>query len=522
MSRAATIGFDFGTSTTMVAQGDEVVPLGTSRRFLPSVVGYDDRGEVVVGEAAEFLDFPIRSVKRAITAGKQFVRAELVDRSVDVAADPLMVALLAEAVRRAEGAGANVHKKGIIRLGCPAMWSGEQRRRLVKIASRAGLPVKLDSLVDEPVAAGIAWLRGDTASRTEPSGQRRRVVVFDMGGGTLDVAVLDVRRPAGDAGDAGEAARPEVAVLAAFGTSQAGDALDDAVAADLESMLDVRVDALENPEAARAELRAAARAAKVELSLEDETPVNFSPLHFGSAEVWYSRHQLEVAFARQMDDAVMAVGLALRAAKLTERSPGSLHDVARASIDSLVAEVDVVVLAGGMSHVPYVRARLAAMFGARTEIVHAYPAADDRSLVRSPELAIAVGLAQADQFGRINMYRPALEIQLRVEGRRDPITLYEAFTPLMDQGKLRGGSTDIRYVRTGRDLRLPSAGTGTIRVISHNGGPVRSTLDGRGLDGFPVTIDGQKFEFSLYPHGAIRLVDAAGTHEGQFDDWHII
>ncbi len=538
MSKAATIGFDFGTSTTMVAQGDEVVLLGTSRRFLPSVVGHDDRGEVVVGEAAEFLDFPIRSVKRAITAGKQFVRAELVDRSVDVAADPLMVALLADAVRRAEGAGASVHKKGIVRLGCPAMWSGEPRRRLVKIATKAGLPVKLDSLVDEPVAAGIAWLRGDTSPRPD----RFRVVVFDMGGGTLDVAVLDVRREGSIAASASERgadrAEPtgtvrrqgsvvarggaEVAVLAAFGTSQAGDALDDAVAADLEGMLGVRVDALESPEAARAELRAAARAAKVELSLEDETPVNFSPLHFGSAEVWYSRHQLEAAFARQMDDAVMAVGLALRAAKLTERSPGSLHDVARASIESLVAEVDVVVLAGGMSHVPYVRARLAAMFGPRTEIVHAYPAADDRSLVRSPELAIAVGLAQADHFGRINMYRPALEIQLKIDGRGEPVTLYEAFTPLMDQGKLRGGSTDIRYVRAGRELRLPSSGTGTIRVISHNGGPVRSTLDGRGLDGFPVTIDGQKFEFSLYPYGAIRLVDGAGIHEGQFDDWHII
>ena len=37
-----------------------------------------------------------------------------------------------------------------------------------------------------------------------------------------------------------------------------------------------------------------------------------------------------------------------------------------------------------------------------------------------------------------------------------------------------------------------------------------------------MTIDGQKFEFSLYPYGAIRLVDGAGTHEGQFDDWHII
>jgi len=92
----------------------------------------------------------------------------------------------------------------------------------------------------------------------------------------------------------------------------------------------------------------------------------------------------------------------------------------------------------------------------------------------------------------------------------------------MDQGSLRRGSSDIRYVRTARGLSLPRTGTGTIRVVSHNGSPVRSTLGGRSLDGFPVAIDAEKFEFSLYPYGRIRLVDAAGTHEGQFEDWHLI
>lgn len=507
-SRVPTIGFDFGTSTTMVAVGDQAIPLASNGRdrWMPSLVGHDDTGAVVVGEAAEGLDFPIRSIKRAITADQQYVRADLVTRSKDVRADSLMVALLAEAVRRATDAGARVRSRGAVRLGCPAMWNGDQRRRLVKIANRAGLPVKLDALVDEPVAAGIAWLAGDKASRPD----RFRVVVFDMGGGTLDVAVLDVRE------------RRDVAVLAAIGVPDAGDTLDAAIAADLESMLDVRIDSLENPESARAELRLAARRVKLELSTEDEAPVTFSSLYFNSAEIWYTRQQLEAAFERQMDEAILAVGLALRAAKLTERSPGNIQTVARAPIEDLVAGVDVVVLAGGMSHVPYVRTRLEAMFGPNTEVVPAYPAADDPSLVRSPELAIAVGLAQADHFGRINMYRPALDILLEIDGRAGALTLYEAFTPLMEQGGLRRGSSDIRYVRTGRALRLPRTGTGTIRVVSHNGNPIRSTLGGRSLDGFPVTIDAEKFEFSLYPYGRIRLVDASGIHEGEFEDWHLI
>jgi molecular chaperone DnaK (HSP70) len=473
---------------------------------MPSLVGHDDAGAVVVGEDAQGLDFPIRSIKRAITANKQYVRADLVGRSKDERADALMVAILAEAVRRADAAGVPVHTRGAVRLGCPAMWTGEQRRRLVKIANRAGLSIKIDALVDEPVAAGVAWLMSDTAQRPE----QFRMVVFDMGGGTLDIAVLDVR------------GHRDVAVLAAYGIAEAGDTLDEAIATDLESMLDARVDALDSPEAARAELLAQARRLKEDLSLEDEAPANFSSLYFDSAEIWYTRDQLDAAFLRQMDDAVAAVGLALRMAKLSERAPRNLHDVAYAPIENLVKDVDVVVLAGGMAHVPVVRARMKAMFGPRTEVVHAYPAADDRSLVRAPELAVAVGLAQADHCGRINMYRPALDIVLEIDDRRVACVLYEAFTPLMDQGKLRGGSKEIRYVVTGRDLKLPATGTGTIRVVSHNGGPVASTLDGRGLDGFPVAIDGQKFEFSLYPYGRIRLVDAAGTHEGQFDDWHII
>src|SRR5690606_31836891 len=142
--------------------------------------------------------------------------------------------------------------------------------------------------VDEPVAAGIAWLSGDPAQRPD----QFRVLVFDMGGGTLDIAVLDVRD------------RRDVAVLAAIGVPEAGDALDETIASDLEGMLDVRIDALDNPEGARAELRAAARRLKLELSTDDEAPVNFSALYFDSAELWYSRTQLEAAFHRQMDDAL--------------------------------------------------------------------------------------------------------------------------------------------------------------------------------------------------------------------------
>jgi molecular chaperone DnaK (HSP70) len=61
---------------------------------------------------------------------------------------------------------------------------------LLAIARRAGLPVAEAALVDEPVAAGIAWLTYRFLAHGErPTGS---LLVFDMGGGTLDVAVLSV------------------------------------------------------------------------------------------------------------------------------------------------------------------------------------------------------------------------------------------------------------------------------------------------------------------------------------------
>jgi cell division ATPase FtsA len=375
----------------------------------------------------------------------------------------------------------------------------------VDIAGRAGLAVALDNLVDEPVAAGIAWLSGAPASRSGPL----RVVVFDMGGGTLDIAVLDVR---------GESRR-DIAVLAALGIPEAGDALDAALAADLEHTVAVDLDAFANPASPRAELRDAARQVKLVLTTEEESPLTLSAKYFGNSEIWYSREQLNAVFEPQMDRAEQAVAAALRAAKIAQQSAGTVQDLLRTSVDELVSDVDVVVLSGGMAHVPYVRERLGAMFGAgRTEIVYAYPPSHDTRLVQAPELAVVVGLAHADRFGRINTYRPAFDIVL--EWDHESRTVYHAFTPLVEPRQIARGGNDLRYIRTGHDLGLPTSGSGRLRVVSHAGGAIRATLGERKLDGFPVALSGEKLEFSIYPHGALRLVDGAGTHEGHLGDWH--
>jgi hypothetical protein len=61
-----------------------------------------------------------------------------------------------------------------------------------------------------------------------------------------------------------------------------------------------------------------------------------------------------------------------------------------------------------------------------------------------------------------------------------------------------------------------------LRVVSYTGEHARATLGGKSLDGFPVALSEQRFEFSLYPNGRLRMVDGVGEFEGQLDDWHVM
>jgi molecular chaperone DnaK (HSP70) len=486
---------DFGTSTTLVASTRGVVPIGNDTAWMPSLVGYADGGTVVTGERALGLrpEQMVRSVKRTITDQRDFIRVDTPIGVRDVRTDELIVELLREAGRRGARRGQDVGGGSLVRLGCPAMWDGRQRRRLLTAAQRADLPVLLATMVDEPVAAGIAWLAQQQSDVDRPL----RMVVFDMGGGTLDIAVL-------------EAHHKDISVLAAMGTPEAGDALDGAIAADLDlefAKAGVDIDGLDNPARARVRLEEEARTAKVVLSGSEEHVISLSPQIFGrSGEVWYTREQLNEIFAPQMDRAEAAVQVALQIAQIAQAgSAESVADVASMSMDELVQAVDVVLLSGGMCHVPYVRQRLQWLFEESTRVELA---------MDPPENAVAVGLAKAGEYGKINMYRPSFDVLLEWGPGRDFRVLYEAFTPLVG----RGG--ELRYVRTGRDLALPRTGKSRLRVVSHSGARLRATLGGRNLDGFPVVLNGEDFEFSIYPDGRIQMYDAAGVHDGRVEDWH--
>jgi hypothetical protein len=328
--------------------------------------------------------------------------------------------------------------------------------------------------------------------------------VFDMGGGTLDIAVLHVRG----------GPHPEVSVLAAYGIAEAGDALDETIAEDLDfelARIGIDLDAVPHPRRARERLKHEARTAKLMLSVEDEHPIVLSPQVFGRpGEIWYTRERLNEVFLPQMERAEDAVRLTLMVARIADLGQ-SAADIARTSMDELVDNVDVVLLSGGMSRVPYVKQRLEWLFN---------PATTVDLVMEPPENAVAVGLARAGEYGKINMFRPAFDIQLEWDKGREFRPIYEAFTPLVERGQVAGGDAPLRYVRTGRQLSVPPSAKGRLRVVSHSGERLRATLAGRSLDGFAVSLNGEKFEFSIYPNGRIQMSDGTGEYDGWVEDWH--
>jgi molecular chaperone DnaK (HSP70) len=477
------IGFDFGTSTTLIAHGRDLVWIGGDLdRWLPSVVGYDDDGSVLIGEEARYArpGQVIRSIKRAITERRSRVRvdtgSEAGTRSGlrDTTADELMYMIMKRAERRALAAGVELAEREDIYLGCPAMWGGDQRQRLLDIAHRVGLLVGSANLVEEPVAAGIAWLAQRTVS------QPQRVLVFDMGGGTLDVALLDAR-------DA------EIAVLASAGTARAGDALDDAIADTLEQDLMDKGVAYERSYLTRELLVDAARRAKVALTEEEQHPVVLARDQFGPNEEWYTRDRLTGVFEPLMDEAEACVAAVLRAASLTSAATGG---------------IDVVVLAGGMSRVPYVRRRLRALFAA-TPVEFATP---------SPEDAIALGLALSPRYRQTNRFQAPFDIALEWDEGRQCRPLYRAYTPLVEPHQILAG-LDLRYITDTRLFALPADGPGRLRLVSRSAWPVRGTVGEVEMDGYPVQLCGADFGFALYPDGRVRVVDASGVHTGQIHGW---
>ncbi|MTV26773.1 molecular chaperone DnaK [Nitriliruptoraceae bacterium ZYF776] len=266
---AKAVGIDLGTTNSVVSvmEGGEptVIANAEGARTTPSVVAWSKGGEVLVGEVAKRqavtnAERTIRSVKRHI--GTDWVTA--IDGK-DYTPQEISARILMKLKRDAEAYLGDDVTQAVITV--PAYFDDAQRQATKEAGEIAGLEVL--RLVAEPTAAALAYGLEKDAEQT--------VLVFDLGGGTFDVSVLEIAEGVFD-------------VKSTSGDSQLGG--DDWDQALIDWMLatfknEQGVD-LSNDKMAIQRLKEAAEKAKIELSSSQETSINLpfltatdaGPLHF--------------------------------------------------------------------------------------------------------------------------------------------------------------------------------------------------------------------------------------------------
>lgn len=192
------IGIDLGTTNSLVSywteDGPYIIPNSLGEKLTPSVVSLDDNGEVLIGRIAKerqisHPEFSAWVFKRSMGSkkiyklgNKEFLPEELsalILKSLKEDAEHFLGIPITEAV-----------------ISVPAYFSDAQRKATKRAGELAGL--KVDRLITEPTAAALAYGLHNTNSET-------KVLVFDLGGGTFDVSILEffdnimeVRAVAGD------------------------------------------------------------------------------------------------------------------------------------------------------------------------------------------------------------------------------------------------------------------------------------------------------------------------------------
>ena len=317
------VGIDLGTTNSVVSVlegGDPVViPNAEGSRTTPSVVAFSSDGEVLVGEVAKRQaitnpDRTIRSVKRHMGTAKKF---KIDDRNY--AAQEISARVLMKLKRDAEEYLGDTVTQAVVTV--PAYFDDAQRTATNEAGKVAGLEVL--RIINEPTAAALAYgLDKESSDQT--------ILVFDLGGGTFDVSVLElgdgvfeVKSTSGD-------------------TKLGGDDWDEAVIDWLVASFkgDHGVD-LSSDAMAMQRLKEAAEKAKIELS---QTPSS----------------QINLPFVTATDKGPLHLDYTLSRAKFQELTADLLDrcrgPFERAISDAGISKGDIhhVVLVGGSTRMPAV------------------------------------------------------------------------------------------------------------------------------------------------------------------------
>ncbi|WP_372779636.1 molecular chaperone DnaK [Litorivivens sp.] len=372
------IGIDLGTTNSCVAirDGDKVKVIENAEgaRTTPSIVAYTEDGEVLVGQSAkrQAVTNPhntLYAVKRLI--GRRF-EDDVVQKDIKMVPYKIVKADNGDAWVEARGekmappqVSADVLKKmkktaedylgeevteAVITV--PAYFNDSQRQATKDAGRIAGLDVK--RIINEPTAAALAYgmdnLEGD-----------RTIAVYDLGGGTFDISIIEIAEVDGE---------HQFEVLATNGdTFLGGEDFDlrliDYLASEFkkDNSIDLKGDPL-----AMQRLKEAAEKAKIELSSSQQTEVNLpyitadasGPKHL---VVKLTRAKLESLVEELVDRSLEPMKVALKDAGLS------------------ASEIGDVILVGGQTRMPMVQKKVAEFFGkeARKDV--------------NPDEAVAMGAA---------------------------------------------------------------------------------------------------------------------------------
>ncbi|MGC6548461.1 MAG: Hsp70 family protein, partial [Rubripirellula sp.] len=233
------IGIDLGTTNSVVAvmEGSEpkVIPNAEGNRLTPSVVAFTDNDDTIVGEPARRQ--AVTNPKRTVYSVKRFMgrrhhevenEEKMVPYGVEGAADEYVRIKVGDKEHSPQEVSAKVLRKlkesaesylgqkvskAVITV--PAYFNDAQRQATKDAGQIAGLEVA--RIINEPTAAALAY--GLDKSKDE------KIIVFDLGGGTFDVSVLEVA----DSGDEEQESRVFQVISTSGDTQLGGDDFDEAL-----------------------------------------------------------------------------------------------------------------------------------------------------------------------------------------------------------------------------------------------------------------------------------------------------
>ena len=354
MARA--VGIDLGTTNSAIAvlEGGEptIIPNAEGARTTPSVVAFSKTGEVLVGEIAKRqavtnVDRTISSVKRHMGTdwtteidGKKYTAQEISARILmKLKADA--EAYLGEPVTEAV-------------ITVPAYFNDAQRQATKDAGQIAGL--KVERIVNEPTAAALAY-------GLEKGKEDELILVFDLGGGTFDVSLLEVGKD-----DDGFST---IQVRATSGDNHlGGDDWDQRIVNWLIDQVKAKTGAdLSKDAVALQRLKEAAEQAKKELSSATSTNISLQYL------------SMTADGPIHLDESLTRAKFEELTSDLLERTKKPFRDV-MAEAGVTVSEIDHVVLVGGSTRMPAV-----------TEVVKELTGGREPNKGVNPDEVVAIGAA---------------------------------------------------------------------------------------------------------------------------------